>query len=192
MRTSGPTPDVQHALSSPWQTQPRHLCREPLAPFTRNRTGEKHSRRARAVVSQPLSAIWGLGQETPRPTGSKNETGLLSIIRDTSFHRGSECRLRPRPCSLQRHLNFAAYMLPVSAFDLIDAHYVYPDGVAAVALGRAFRKPVVLTARGSDITQYPEYGGPAPNDPMGDAASRCLDLGQFWTERCDDRSRCAG
>ena len=45
-------------------------------------------------------------------------------------------------------------------FDLIDAHYIYPDGVAAVALGRAFRKPVVLTARGSDITHYPEFAGP--------------------------------
>jgi glycosyltransferase involved in cell wall biosynthesis len=42
-------------------------------------------------------------------------------------------------------------------FDLIDAHYFYPDGVAAIMLGRHFRKPVVITGRGSDlniITQY--------------------------------------
>ncbi|MBV9748898.1 MAG: glycosyltransferase family 4 protein [Acetobacteraceae bacterium] len=45
-------------------------------------------------------------------------------------------------------------------FDLIDAHYLYPDGVAAVALGRTFGKPVVVTARGSDVTQYPAYAGP--------------------------------
>ena len=45
-------------------------------------------------------------------------------------------------------------------FDLIDAHYIYPDGVAAVALGRLFGKPVVMTARGSDITQYPDYALP--------------------------------
>ena len=45
-------------------------------------------------------------------------------------------------------------------FDLIDAHYVYPDGVAAVALGRAFRKPVVITARGSDVTLFPRFAGP--------------------------------
>jgi teichuronic acid biosynthesis glycosyltransferase TuaC len=37
---------------------------------------------------------------------------------------------------------------------------VYPDGVAAVALGRAFRKPVVLTARGSDVTLFPQFAGP--------------------------------
>ena len=36
-------------------------------------------------------------------------------------------------------------------FDLIDAHYFYPDGVAAVLLGRAVARPVVVTARGSDL-----------------------------------------
>ncbi len=36
-------------------------------------------------------------------------------------------------------------------FDLIDAHYFYPDGVAAVLLGRALGRPVVVTARGSDL-----------------------------------------
>ena len=46
------------------------------------------------------------------------------------------------------------------AFDLIDAHYVYPDGVAAVRLGAALGVPVVITARGSDVTQLPDYPGP--------------------------------
>ena len=41
-------------------------------------------------------------------------------------------------------------------FDLIDAHYLYPDGVAATWLGRHFGKPVVVTARGSDVTQLPD------------------------------------
>lgn len=36
-------------------------------------------------------------------------------------------------------------------FDVIDAHYYYPDGVAAALLGRHFNKPFVVTARGSDI-----------------------------------------
>lgn len=40
------------------------------------------------------------------------------------------------------------------AFDLIDAHYFYPDGVAAALLARAFNKPFVVTARGSDLTQH--------------------------------------
>jgi glycosyltransferase involved in cell wall biosynthesis len=44
--------------------------------------------------------------------------------------------------------------------DLIDAHYLYPDGVAAVWLGRRFGIPVVLTARGSDVTQLPDHAVP--------------------------------
>ena len=42
-------------------------------------------------------------------------------------------------------------------YDLIDAHYFYPDGVAAVLLGRWLRKPVVITARGTDINLIPTY-----------------------------------
>jgi glycosyltransferase involved in cell wall biosynthesis len=45
-------------------------------------------------------------------------------------------------------------------FDLIDGHYLYPDGVAAVWLARELGKPVVLTARGSDTSQLPDYRVP--------------------------------
>lgn len=41
--------------------------------------------------------------------------------------------------------------------NLIDAHYFYPDGVASVLLGRVFSRPVVITARGSDINLIPRY-----------------------------------
>lgn len=45
-------------------------------------------------------------------------------------------------------------------FDLIDAHYFYPDGVAAVTLGRRFRKPVVVTVRGTDVNLIANYRFP--------------------------------
>nr|WP_314071080.1 glycosyltransferase family 4 protein [uncultured Roseococcus sp.] len=45
-------------------------------------------------------------------------------------------------------------------FDAIDAHYLYPDGVAAIRLGREFGLPVVITARGSDTSQLPRYALP--------------------------------
>ena len=41
-------------------------------------------------------------------------------------------------------------------FDLIDAHFVYPDGVAGVILGKVFKKPVTITARGNDLSICPE------------------------------------
>ncbi|MEE9355066.1 MAG: glycosyltransferase family 4 protein [Methylococcaceae bacterium] len=42
-------------------------------------------------------------------------------------------------------------------FDLIDAHYFYPDGVAAAIIGKVLNKPVVITARGTDINLIPQY-----------------------------------
>ena len=42
-------------------------------------------------------------------------------------------------------------------FDAIDAHYFYPDGVAAILLGRWFNTPVVITARGTDLNLIPQY-----------------------------------
>jgi glycosyltransferase involved in cell wall biosynthesis len=52
--------------------------------------------------------------------------------------------------------------------DLIDAHYFYPDGVAAAWLGQEFDLPVVITARGTDINLIPEY--PRPRRLILDAA----------------------
>lgn len=45
-------------------------------------------------------------------------------------------------------------------FDVIDAHYFYPDGVAAVMLGREFGLPVTITARGTDINLIPDHAVP--------------------------------
>lgn len=60
----------------------------------------------------------------------------------------------------------AQAMVPVLAairtefpFDLIAAEFFYPDGPAAVALGRHFRVPVSITARGSDIHRWGKAPG---------------------------------
>ena len=42
-------------------------------------------------------------------------------------------------------------------FECIDAHFVYPDGFAAVLLGRILGVPVVVSARGTDINEYPTF-----------------------------------
>ncbi len=55
-------------------------------------------------------------------------------------------------------------------FDLIDAHYFYPDGVAAVRLGRAFGKPVTITARGTDLNLIADL--PGPGRQIAQAAAR--------------------
>ena len=45
-------------------------------------------------------------------------------------------------------------------FDFIDAHYYYPDGVAASLLAKWLGKPFVVTARGSDLNLISQYAFP--------------------------------
>ncbi len=45
-------------------------------------------------------------------------------------------------------------------FELIDAHYFYPDAIAAAAHARRHRCPLVITARGSDINLIANYAVP--------------------------------
>jgi len=59
----------------------------------------------------------------------------------------------------------AAAMLPVLQrvihegydFDVLDAHYFYPDGVAAAWLAERLHKPLVITARGTDLNLIPQH-----------------------------------
>ncbi len=46
--------------------------------------------------------------------------------------------------------------LDASAFDVVDAHYFYPDGVAAARVADALGLPLVISARGSDINRIGE------------------------------------
>lgn len=56
-------------------------------------------------------------------------------------------------------------------FDLIDAHFAYPDGVVATLLGRKFNRPVVITGRGEDIARFPRLPviGPAIRRALSNA-----------------------
>jgi len=49
------------------------------------------------------------------------------------------------------------------AFDLIDAHFMYPDGLAATLIGRVLGIPVVVSARGSDILRYSQFATIRPH-----------------------------
>src|SRR5215469_4640544 len=42
-------------------------------------------------------------------------------------------------------------------FDCIDTHYVFPDGLAAMLIGKSLRIPVVVSARGTDIHTFPSF-----------------------------------
>lgn len=76
------------------------------------------------------------------------------------------------PLTLYRAMRkrFVALLKEGHRFDLIDAHYFYPDGVAAVRLAREFNLPVTVTARGTDLNLIPEF--PAPRKMILDAAAK--------------------
>jgi len=59
-------------------------------------------------------------------------------------------------------------------FDVIDAHYFYPDGVAAALLGKYFNKPVVISALGTDINLILRY--PIPRRMILWAAAQAAEV----------------
>lgn len=44
-------------------------------------------------------------------------------------------------------------------FDIVHAHFAYPDGYAAALLNQNLGKPLVLTVHGSDVRRYPKKLG---------------------------------
>ena len=67
-----------------------------------------------------------------------------------------------------------AFIRQSGDFDLINAFYFYPDGVAAALLGAVFGKPVVIHALGTDINLIPKY--PLPRAMIRWAAGRAAGI----------------
>lgn len=53
--------------------------------------------------------------------------------------------------------SLAIHLHQARRFDCIDAHYVYPDGFAAVMLAKRLGIPVIVSARGTDINLFPSF-----------------------------------
>ncbi|WP_066719945.1 glycosyltransferase [Sphingomonas pituitosa] len=98
---------------------------------------DRHPRYA-ALAAQPMREEWnGLPVHRPRflnlpATGGRFHPSMLARA------------LRPMLAALR----------PDFPFDVISAEFFFPDGPAAVALGKAFDVPVSIKARGSDIHQW--------------------------------------
>jgi len=61
------------------------------------------------------------------------------------------------PWTYYRKLRAVCSRLDMEGVDAIDAHFAFPDGVAATLLGRALGIPVVVTVRGSDLNVMLEH-----------------------------------
>ncbi|MGV3456025.1 glycosyltransferase [Sphingomonas sp.] len=111
-----------------------------LPPFPLSRLGHYA-----ALATLPRHEVWK-GVEVWRPrfanvpgTGGRLHAAMLTA------------RLTPLLRAIRREF----------AFDVIDASFFFPDGVAAVALGRAFGVPVSIKARGADIHHWGRAPGTA-------------------------------
>lgn len=78
-------------------------------------------------------------------------------------------RWNPAQIAAAAHPVLARMRADGFAFDVIDAEFFYPCGVAAVRLGRRFGVPVSIKSRGSDISLWADY---APAREMILAAAR--------------------
>ncbi|WEJ99760.1 MAG: glycosyltransferase [Candidatus Sphingomonas phytovorans] len=98
-----------------------------------------------SLASLPDREMWkGLDTRRPRFTTIPGTGGR--------FHVGALVRrLLPLLTAIRRDF----------AFDVIDAEFFFPDGPAAVVLGRHFGVPVSIKARGADIHHWGQAPGTA-------------------------------
>lgn len=66
------------------------------------------------------------------------------------------------PYALERAFlaGIAEQKVDMRRIDLIDAHYFYPDGVAAARVARRFNKRLVISGRGTDLNLVPRHALP--------------------------------
>jgi glycosyltransferase involved in cell wall biosynthesis len=119
----------------------------------------------------PVSAAWA-GRYAAFARAPERETRRGIEIRHPRYAIPPKIGMTYAASALERCFLRAARALLAEGwdFDLIDAHYLYPDGVAAVRAARALGKPVVVTARGSDVSLFPRY--PRQREMILDAVRR--------------------
>lgn len=146
----GPMRLVTFSTLFPNPAQPNHGV------FVENRlrhlvaSGEAHS-----TVVAPVP--WFPGRGSPHRVVEQETRGGLRVLHPR-FLALPKLGLLTNPALLGRAGLAAIRRLIAEGldFDLLDAHYLFPDGVAAVRIAQALGKPVVLTARGSDTSQLPQ------------------------------------
>lgn len=134
-----------------------NAARPRLGPFVERQTQElaRHPEVDLRVVAPiglppfPLSRVAHYGQLAKLPL--QEDWGELQVTRPRFTHlpaTGNRHATAFLGRALERHLKQLRETFP---FDVIDAEFFFPDGPAAVELGRRFGVPVSIKARGSDI-----------------------------------------
>lgn len=159
----------------PNSAQPNH------AVFVENRMRRVHeSGEAEITVIAPTpwfpSKSRMFGSHATHAAVPKRETRHGIRIEHPRYAMIPKIGMQSQPAFYHRALRRCALKLieETGPFDLIDAHYFYPDGVAAARLAQELGIPFTCTARGTDVNQIPavsEFGRKAVLGVAAEAAA---------------------
>ena len=126
------------------------------------------------IVSPVGLPVWPLSRH--RHYARRGALALEEEWRGVRVHR-PRFHVWPKVGEARAATSLARALLPMLrrlrerfAFDVIDSEFFWPDGVAAVALGRELGVPVSIKARGSDISFW--GGRPGVSEQIVRAAHR--------------------
>lgn len=111
--------------------------------------------RVAATVVAPIPWFPGAYRESLRVPTSESVHGF--DVAHPRYLNVPGIGMRMQPDSLARALLGHLRRAPAGhRYDVVDAHYFYPDGVAAAQVADALDLPLVISARGSDINLIAE------------------------------------
>ena len=115
---------------------------------------------AQATVLAPVPWFPGWSRAADRVAAMEQRNGITVNHPRYLAVPGLGMLSNPTALALAGRRVLARLLREGQEFDAIDAHFLYPDGVAAIRLGQEFGLPVVVTARGSDTSEWPRHRRP--------------------------------
>jgi glycosyltransferase involved in cell wall biosynthesis len=106
------------------------------------------------VEAEVLAAVpWFPGYYCESARVAPRESIAGFDVRHPRYFHWPKIGMRRQSDSLARALlrELRSSELARQTFDVVDAHFLYPDGVAAALVAEELRLPLVVTARGSDV-----------------------------------------
>jgi len=155
----------------PNEAQPNHGI------FVENRMARVHATgQAEVTVIAPVpwfpssAPVFGTYADYARVPGRAERRGIR--IEHPRYATIPKVGMRVQPALYHAALVRCARRLiaETGPFDLIDAHYFYPDGVAAARLADELDLPLTITARGTDINLIPQTSDVATRAILAAAA----------------------
>jgi glycosyltransferase involved in cell wall biosynthesis len=104
---------------------------------------------ARAQVRVVAPIAWRARRKGAVPAGERR--GELDVLHPTFFYVPRVLKILDGLCLFLSVLGTVRRLRRTFDFDVIDAHFAYPEGVAAALLSIWFRRPFTITMRGTEI-----------------------------------------